>query len=98
MYGTAFTMKPKPGQEEEIANVFKEWEQQKKPNVKGVKAGYLYKFDQGGMMGVAIFETKEDYLANANDPQQDQWFQKLRNLLEEDPKWNDGEVLVATTS
>ena len=38
------------------------------------------------MIGVAVFEDKEAYLANGNDPEQDAWFRKLRTLLQSDPK------------
>lgn len=93
MYGTIFKMSPKPGAEEEVIKIFREWEDQVKPNVKGVVTGYLYKLDRGGMMGVAVFENKEAYMANADNPIQNQWFKKLRENLAEDPEWNDGEVI-----
>lgn len=93
MYGSVFYMKPKAGQEQEIIQLFEEWKQNRKPVVKGAVGGYLYKLDKGGMMGVAIFESKEDYQANAESPEQNQWYLKLRDQLEEDPEWNDGEVV-----
>lgn len=93
MYGTIFKMKPKEGKEDEIIALFKEWESNRKPHVKGAKIGYLFKLDNGGMMGVAVFDNKEDYLANADSTEQDSWYQKLRENLEEDPEWNDGEIL-----
>ena len=43
-------------------------------------------------MMVAVFESKETYEANANDPAQDAWYRKFRALLTADPEWNDGEV------
>lgn len=95
MYGSIFTLKPKPGQEQEVVRIFQEWESERKPGVTGAVAGYLYKLEIGGMMGVAVFANKEDYMANANDPKQGEWYQKLREVLEEDPQWHDGEVVVA---
>lgn len=98
MYGTIFHMKPKSGQEEEIRKLFEEWNRDRKPKVQGASDGYLFKLEKGGLMGVAVFDSKENYLANAEDPEQNQWFRKLREHLEEDPQWNDGEILSSTTN
>ncbi|MDA0771188.1 MAG: hypothetical protein O2821_13360, partial [Chloroflexi bacterium] len=48
----------------------------------------------GEFIGVAIFESKEAYLANGKDPEQDKWYGTLRAVLQEDPVWEDGEYLV----
>jgi len=93
MYGTVYRMQPKPGKEQEVIQLLKEWELERAPNVKGAKAGYLYKLDNGGMMGVALFDSKEAYQANAADPEQDKFYRRWRDLLEADPEWNDGEVV-----
>ena len=50
--------------------------------------------DTGELIGVAVFEDKEAYLANGNDPEQDAWFGKLRALLQSDPSWEDGEYVI----
>ena len=96
MYGTIFRIKPKPGQEQDVIEVFNEWDRDRKPNVKGAIGGYLFKpdADAGELIGVAVFEDKESYIANGNDPEQDAWFRKLRDLLQEDPSWEDGEYLI----
>ena len=44
-------------------------------------------------MGVAIFEDKAAYIANANDSVQHEIFTKLRSCLSEDPEWTDGEYI-----
>ena len=96
MYGTIFRIKPKPGQEQDVIDVFNEWERDRMPNVRGAISGYLFKpdADSGELIGVAVFEDKESYIANGNDPEQDAWFRKLRDLLQEDPSWEDGEYLI----
>ena len=43
------------------------------------------------LIGVAIFRDKASYIANADDPEQHAWFMKLREALEADPEWEDGE-------
>ena len=40
---------------------------------------------------IGIFESKETYQKNANDPDQDQWFQRIMEHLESEPQWHDGE-------
>ena len=46
---------------------------------------------------MAVFEDKDAYLANGNDPAQHGWFMKLRELLQSDPAWEDREFVVGGT-
>jgi hypothetical protein len=94
-YGTVFKFKVKSGHEADLLSVWDEWERDMQPKVKGAGAGYLYKLDNepGTFIGVAVFDTKEDYFANADNPEQDKWFQRIREHLEADPEWNDGEIV-----
>jgi hypothetical protein len=78
MYGTIFYVRPKSGREDEIKKLFEEWNKDRQPDVAGAKSGYLYKLDKGGMMGVAVFDSKENYQRNADDPAQDEWYRKFR--------------------
>ncbi|MBI1884740.1 MAG: hypothetical protein HYS09_00190 [Chloroflexi bacterium] len=94
MYGSVFRIKPKAGKEQDVIRMMEEWNRERRPKVRGALGGYLYKLDNGGMMAVAMFESKEAYVANAEDPGQDQWYRQFRDLLEADPEWNDGEVVV----
>ena len=96
MYGTIFRMRPKPGQEEKVVELFEEWDRERKPKVKGAIGGFLMKPDNptGELIGVAVFEDKAAYSANADDPDQDKWFRSLRQVLQADPEWEDGEYVV----
>ncbi len=95
MYGTVFRLKVKPGQEQKVAEIFQKWEREHKPNVKGAIGGLLMKPDKksGELVGVAVFEDKASYEANADNPEQHKWFGSLRDLLTEDPEWEDGEYV-----
>ncbi len=95
MYGTMFRMKVKSGQEQKIIELFQDWERERKPKIKGVVGGLLLKPDNkpGVLVGAGIFVDKDAHLANANDPEQHQWFLKIRELLEADPEWEDGEFV-----
>ena len=95
MYGTIFRMKVTPDQEERVVEVFKDWERERKPQVKGARAGLPLRPDKksGELIGVAVFQDKASFIANAEDPEQDRWYHKLRELFQADPKWEDGEYL-----
>ena len=95
MYGTVFRMKVSRGQEQKVAQIFEEWDRERKPNVPGALGGFLLKPDNksGELIGVAIFQDKAAYMANADDPEQDRWYRRLRELLQADPEWQDGEYL-----
>ena len=97
MYGTIFRMKIKSGQFERVTQIFEEWDTQQRPEVKGAIGGLLMKPDGSSneLIGVAIFEDKQSYMANADRPGQQQWYAKLRDTLEADPEWEDGEYVVA---
>ncbi len=96
MYGSIFRMRPKAGREGDVAALFEEWGRTRAPQVKGVRAGYVVRPDDkpGELIGVAIFEDRATYVANADDPAQHAWYLRLRDLLEADPVWEDGEYLV----
>ncbi len=93
MYGTIYRIRPKAGKEQDVVRMLEEWDRERRPKVKGALGGYMYKLDKGGLMGVVVFQSMEDYAANASDPQQDAWYRRFRDLLEADPEWNDGEII-----
>jgi quinol monooxygenase YgiN len=98
MYGTIFRMKVKSGQEQRVIEIFRDWERDQQPVVKGALGGVLMKPDasSGEFIGVAIFQDKESYLANADNPAQQEWFGRLREALEADPEWEDGEYIAGS--
>ena len=97
MYGSIFRMKVKSGQEQRIVELMKEWETEHAPKIEGAIASLLLKPDRqsGELVAVAVFKDKASYRANADRPEQDRWFRRMRELLEADPEWEDGEYVVA---
>ena len=97
MFGTIYRMHPKPDQERNIADHFRRWERERRPVVDGMVSGYLFRPRAGSreLIGVAVFDSEANYRRNASDPAQDRWNRGLRELLEGDPDWTDGDVLVA---
>ena len=95
MFGTIARLRVKPGQEQALIDMTQEWERERKPKVKGAGSGYLLRPENrpSEMILVAVFEDRESYYANAADPEQDRWFRRIRELLEADPEWEDGEII-----
>lgn len=95
MYGSIFKFNLLPGKEAEAkammeANAGADQERLKSS---GMVASYVFRLDSGGYMGVAVFEDKEKYQSNANDPRQHEWYLKFRAMTDADPEWHDGEVV-----
>jgi hypothetical protein len=88
-------MRPQAGKEQEVIALYDEWNKTRGPNVRGAHAAYLLRPDSqsGELIGVAVFDDRETYRANAEAPAQDAWYRQLRALLEADPQWEDGEFV-----
>jgi heme-degrading monooxygenase HmoA len=97
MFGSIYRMHPKPGKEMDIADQFRRWDRERRSAVPGAVAGYLFrpKSAPDELIGFAVFDSEANYRRNAEDPAQDEWYRGLRQMLEADPEWNDGDILVA---
>jgi len=95
MYGTIARMRPKPGQTKAIVAMMEEWERTRRSKIKGAVATYVYKPDRkpDELVMAVVFQDKKTYRANADDPEQDKWYQRFRALLQADPEWEDGEII-----
>ncbi len=95
MFGTIARLRVKQGKEQDLIAQMQEWDRVHRPKIAGAVAGCLYRSEQNpnDMTLVAIFQDRESYYANANDPEQDRWYQKLRSCLESDPTLVDGEQI-----
>jgi quinol monooxygenase YgiN len=92
MYGTIARVKIEPTKIEELKAVGDSM-----GTAPGQIARYAYKMDAdpGEIYLVAVFESKEAYWANAQSPEQNERFMRLRALFLEDPEWHDGEIVSA---
>jgi antibiotic biosynthesis monooxygenase (ABM) superfamily enzyme len=92
MYGTVARIKLQPGKEAEMLEQNKVYETL---GIPGFVATAVYRADAGDdeyWMAV-VFDSKESYRANAEDPAQDERFQKLASIMAAEPEWHDGEVI-----
>lgn len=92
MYGTVARMKVKPGELEQLQKILSSDDQ-----AEGQIAVYTYQLDNdpNELMIAVVFRDKKSYMDNADDPKTDEWYQKVRAHLAEDPEWNDGEIIHA---
>ncbi len=95
MFGTVATMRVKPGQEQKIEQQMEQWWSERRPKVRGAIASTLYRSatNPNEYFIAVVFDSKESYEANANDPEQDQWYREMRDALEDEPHWYDGEIV-----
>ena len=89
MYGTIFNLNVKPGHEQDLLELMDG------VTPKGGVAWFLMKpdDDSADLIGVAVFESKEAHIANANSPEQNESFAKLMEHLDSEPTWTDGEYI-----
>ena len=92
MYGTVARFRLIPGKEAELSGFLREFDQAKVP---GAVSEYLYRTDDDSneYYLAVVFADREQYMANADSPESDARYQKLRALLETDPEWHDGEIV-----
>ena len=95
MYGTVANLRVKAGQEDELRGWMERWDRERAPRIKGPVATYVYRMDNDpqNLILAVVFESKESYVANAEDPEQDKWYQQMVQHLEAEPEWHDGEVI-----
>jgi quinol monooxygenase YgiN len=93
MYGTVARAKVKPGGMEALHATMDD-----RDETPGAVAVYVYQMDAdpNEIYIVAVFESKETYVANAESPDQHAQYEKMMQWLESEPEWHDGEIVFAT--
>jgi hypothetical protein len=92
VYGTLGRMTPKAGKRDELIALMSAPPGGAAAN--GYRGGYLLKADEGDDVVVAVmYDDKDAYFAMVHDPQTDENFGKIMELLEGEPAWTDGEWL-----
>jgi quinol monooxygenase YgiN len=93
MYGTLAKLPVKRENRDRIEALMREWERDLRPGAEGVQASYLLWPDDKRDIAylVAVFSDEPSYRRNAESPAQDAWYRRLREALEDDPHWIDGQ-------
>ena len=93
MYGTVALLKVKPGKANDFAALMRQMDTERQ--MKGHVGELVYKLDSDPTqyMLVVFFQDKASYQANANAPEQDKDYRRMRDMLEADPVWHDGEIV-----
>ena len=87
MYGTIFEIKVKDGHEQALIELMSDSDEPPE----GMVAWFLMKPDDGSdLVGVAVFESQEAHVKNANDPATNESFMKMMEHCESEPTWKDG--------
>jgi quinol monooxygenase YgiN len=92
MYGTIARLHLRPGAEKQLQEALAVIRDRQ---AQGFVASYLYKMDEDPnvFMLAVLFADGETYHRNADDPAQDRDYRVMRELLDADPEWHDGEVV-----
>ena len=93
MYGTVCKMRLVPGSEPFL---LAHLEAMRGHREEGVVSSTIYRSDDDPLeLWVAVvFESREAYRANAESEIQDVVYRRLRSILQSDPEWHDGEVIL----
>jgi hypothetical protein len=99
MYGTIARLHPRPGALETLQAEMTSFSDGRRTPA-GYRESFVFVpdkevYDRPTVFLVAIFDDKESYVANADSPEQDADYQRMRAMLEDDPDWMDGTFLGA---
>ena len=91
MYGTVAKMRVKAENVDAVRKVMAAQMEGAKP------AGYIQSYvlsenDGDTQWLFVMFEDKASYMANADDPAQNERYMEFRALMEADPEWHDGTI------
>ncbi|HEX5913430.1 MAG TPA: antibiotic biosynthesis monooxygenase, partial [Rubrobacter sp.] len=86
--------KLKPGKREELVALLHRQLHEEERFISGLIVSLLYILDSDPDQGIimAVFDSAESYRANAATPEQHRRYLEIRDLLAEEPEWNDGEI------
>lgn len=91
MYGTVAKTRVKPENREKLQEVTAR--QMATPVAGYISSHVLWENDSDVGWLFVIFEDRESYDRNADDPAQNERYMEWRALMEDDPEWHDGEII-----
>ena len=84
----------RPGKKQDVEAFFEKYAAFGDFPVEGHIASYVLwrDSDPDSAMALTVFDNREAYWRNAQSPEQHERYLQIRELIEEDPKWVDGDV------
>jgi quinol monooxygenase YgiN len=94
MFGTIARVTVQEGKEAEFLTITEQWTRER-GEATGQVAEYVFKAEgrPREYFLAGIFSDRARYVTNAQDPETDRWYRRMRAVLAADPAWNDGEVV-----
>lgn len=94
MYGTVARWRVKDGKQQELESLCAELMRE---TPAGSRSVFVYRADNDPQeyWVASQWESQEAYRSNSNTPEQDARYRQLRELMETDPDWHDGEIIVS---
>jgi hypothetical protein len=92
MYGTVARMRIKAGMEAAMQADMKSYEGLAIPGYVGTTV-YKMDSDANEYYVAVVFEDRESYRRNADDPAQDARYQQMLAYIDGEPEWHDGEIV-----
>ena len=95
-HATVFSMQVKPGKLDDLMGLMgDERAEEMRLRAGGWESTVVGKSkDNPSEIWITVtWDNSENYMKNAQSPEQDAWFQKMRALLDADPAWHDCDVL-----
>lgn len=97
MYGSVSRWRVKDGKGPELERLAAELMQDRPPGSVAV-AVFRADADPNEYWVAGIFDSREAYTSNSATPEQNERFRRLRELMDSDPEWHDGEVVIRDVS
>ena len=92
VYGTVAKLKLKPGSADQFKQLMSQY---KGLEIPGFVTDIVYRSDDdpNEYFVSVVFNSREDYVANAESPEQHERFTAMSQLLAAEPEWHDGEIV-----
>lgn len=94
MYGSVSRWRVKEGKQGELEALLQDLSRDRAPGSRALNV-YHSDADPREYWVAGVFESREAYTSNSATPEQTGRFQQLRALMESDPEWDDGEVVLS---
>jgi quinol monooxygenase YgiN len=92
---TFYKMQVQPGKLNDLKQLMEKWQQERKATALGWSGTIVgsSKSAPNEVWGAVSWDNTQNYMKNADSPEQNAWYQQMRALLAADPQWFDCDVV-----